>query len=77
MFIRTSCLKEKWTEEELRTLTEFVLFHTAGSKWPAHKQTKFWRAASDYLKQRLAVNRSSKLQFLVAFLNIVLFFFSS
>jgi len=65
MFIYTFCLKEKWTEEELGTLTEFVLFHTAGDKWPAHKQTESWKAASDYIKERLGtdVERSRKLLF--------------
>jgi len=32
----------KWSEEEVKALAEFVLFHTAGDKWPLHKQIAFW-----------------------------------
>jgi len=51
--LMSSPLKERWTEAELEALTEFVLFHTSGDKWPSHKQQNFWSAASKYVKQRL------------------------
>jgi len=44
--------KEKWTEEELKALAEFVLFHTPGESWPAHKNEEFWISASDFIKHR-------------------------
>jgi len=33
--------KEKWTDAELRALTDFVLFHWDGNAWPAHKHEDF------------------------------------
>ena len=59
-FLSVIHLKEKWTQEELQALTEFVLFHTTGDKWPAHKQPDFWKAASDFMKQRLGPVVSSR-----------------
>ena len=44
--------KEKWTEEELKALAEFILFHTPGESWPAHKHEEFWISASDFIKHR-------------------------
>ena len=39
--------REKWSEEEVKTLAEFVFFHTTGDKWPSHKQSAFWTSASE------------------------------
>ena len=32
--------REKWSEEEVEALAEFVLFYTPGDKWPSHKQSQ-------------------------------------
>ena len=40
--------REKWSEEEVKALAEFVLFHTPGNKWPSHKQSVFWASASHF-----------------------------
>ena len=48
----------------MKALTEFVLFHTTGEKWPTHKHQEFWRSASEFIQQRArtnAVSRSGKL----------------
>lgn len=34
--ITTCDLKEKWTEQELKALPEFILFHTPAESWPAN-----------------------------------------
>ena len=55
--------KEQWSECELKALTEFVLFHTSGERWPTHKQYAFWKCASEFLKNRggaVSVIRSGK-----------------
>ena len=53
--------KEKWTDDELKALTEFILFHTSGESWPAHKQEAFWESAAKFLHQRVdTVPRSGK-----------------
>ena len=38
---RSKKAKEKWTDAELKALTEFVLFHSGGDAWPAHKWMSF------------------------------------
>ena len=63
----TTCdSKEKWTEKELKTFAEFILFHsTPGEKWPANKHQEFWINASEFVKQRAntpGVRRSGTLQ---------------
>ena len=45
--------REKWSEEEVKALAEFVLFHTPGDKWPSHKQNAFWTSASKFVEQRV------------------------
>ena len=37
--------KDKWCDAEIKALVEFVLFHSAGDKWPSHKQDSFWSCA--------------------------------
>ena len=44
--------KEQWSVNELKALTEFVLFHTSGESWPSHKQDAFWKCASEFVKSR-------------------------
>ena len=38
--------QDKWRDAEIKTLVEFVLFHSARDKWPSHKQDSFWSCAS-------------------------------
>ena len=47
-----SKLQEKWSDLELQAMTEFVLFHSNGDSWPAHKQKAFWNSASEYVHTR-------------------------
>ena len=49
--------KEKWCDEELKALVEFILFHSSGEKWPCHKQTEFWNSAGEFVRER---SRSSQ-----------------
>jgi len=49
---RSKKTKEKWTDAELKALTEFVLLHGEGDAWPAHKQDEFWRRASEFVQTR-------------------------
>ncbi|XP_065887166.1 uncharacterized protein [Dysidea avara] len=44
--------KERWTDSELRALTDFVLFHCEGNAWPAHKREDFWGSASEFVQAR-------------------------
>jgi len=34
-------LKEKWSNDELKALVQFILFHSSGELWPSHKQEEF------------------------------------
>jgi len=54
---------EKWATAEIRALVEFILFHTTGDVWPAHKQQVFWSNAAEYVRTRSAssVSRSGTL----------------
>lgn len=45
-------VKEKWCNDELKALIEFVLFHSSGEHWPSHKQAKFWNSAGQFVKER-------------------------
>ena len=46
-----------WGDSELKFLTEFILFHCPGDKWPTHKNMRFWNEAGQYIKRRTeAVN---------------------
>jgi len=47
-----SKLQEKWSDQELQALIEFVLFLSDGDSWPAHKQDTFWNSASEYVHTR-------------------------
>ena len=44
--------KEQWSVDELKALTEFIVFHTSGESWPTHKQDVFWKGASEFVKSR-------------------------
>ena len=37
-------VKEKWCNDELKALIEFVLFHSSGEQWPSHRQAVFWNS---------------------------------
>ena len=44
---------EVWSTEENKSLVEFVLLHGDPHMWPNHNITsKFWKSASDFVKQR-------------------------
>ena len=49
----SSYSREKWSDEEVKALAEFVLFHTPGDKWPSLKQNAFWTSASEFVEQRV------------------------
>ena len=54
--------QEKWSDDELRALVEFVLFYSDGITWPSHKREEFWNSASEFVLTRAAsgVCRSGK-----------------
>ena len=72
-FSKKSNPKEKWTDDELAALTEFVLFHTEGTTWPSHKQEGFWSAASEFVQTRSGHCRSGKCYCLIACIIQVLY----
>ena len=41
-----------WSQEELKALVEFILFHCSVEKWPTHKLQEFWRNAAEFIKKR-------------------------
>lgn len=43
----------KWTEAELKCLTEFIMLYTEGKKWISHKNMNFWNQAAVYIQQLL------------------------
>ena len=44
---------EVWNTEENKSLVEFVILHGDPHMWPSHSITsKFWKSASDFVKQR-------------------------
>ena len=45
-------VKEKWSNDELKALIEFILFHPSGEQWPSHKQAVFWNRAGEFVKER-------------------------
>ena len=53
---------EPWTENEIKALVDFILFHGAGEKWPTTKNDTFWRKAALFVKERSGVHtlRTSK-----------------
>ncbi|XP_065900800.1 uncharacterized protein [Dysidea avara] len=42
----------KWSDAELKALTEFILFHSEGNSWPAHKRDVYWQSASEFVHTR-------------------------
>ena len=43
----------EWSTEEHKSLIEFLLLHGDPHKWPTHsRQSRFWIAASEFVKQR-------------------------
>jgi len=48
----TQKTNEKWSDEELKALVEFVLFYSTGDTWPGHKQTEFWSNAGTFVSSR-------------------------
>ena len=43
----------EWRTEEHKSLIEFRLLHGDPHKWPTHsRQSRFWIAASEFVKQR-------------------------
>ena len=51
-----------WTDAELSGLTEFMMLHTDGKTWVAHKDDRFWNWAGALLQQLLKTSyrRSGK-----------------
>ena len=51
-----------WTDAELRCLTLFLVLHTDGKTWVAHKNFRFWDQAGVFIQQLLhtAYCRSGK-----------------
>jgi len=45
-------VKEKWCNDELKALVEFILFHSSGELWPSHKQEVFWNSTGEFVKER-------------------------
>lgn len=43
----------KWTEAELKCLTEFIMLYTEGTTWISHKNMNFWNQAAVYIQQLL------------------------
>ncbi len=56
----------KWTELELKLLTEFIMLYTDGRRWPLHKNMAFWNNAGEYMQQFLHTSyvRSGKDHFI-------------
>ena len=44
------------SEEEVKALAEFILFHTPGDKWPSHKQGIFWTSVSKFIEHRVKLS---------------------
>ena len=47
-----SNVKEKWCDDEMKALIEFVLFYSFGEKWPSHKQAVLCNSAGQFVKER-------------------------
>ncbi len=43
----------KWTEAELKCLTEFIMLYTEDATWIFHKDMNFWNQAAVYIQQLL------------------------
>lgn len=44
--------KLKWTDGEMYALVLFMILHTDGKQWCAHKTTKFWDNAGIFVQLR-------------------------
>ena len=42
-----------WSDEELRLLTSFLMLYTDGKAWVAHKDSRFWDRAGQFIQQQL------------------------
>ena len=43
---------QMWSEDEIKALLEFFLFHGQAGVWPCHKREVFWKGAASYVKIR-------------------------
>ena len=68
-------VKEKWCDNEVKALIEFVLFHSSGEKWPSHKQAVFWNSAGQFVKERSGSSLSRSGMFLIISMNLGIFCF--
>ena len=51
----------KWSDEELRMLTCFIMLYTDGKAWVAHKDSQFWDQVGLFIQQQLHTsNRHSR-----------------
>lgn len=41
-----------WSDNEVKALVEFILFHSKGDSWPCHNRMEFWKAAASFIKDR-------------------------
>ena len=41
---------QTWSEDEIKALLEFLLFHGEAGAWPCHKRDAFWKGAASYVK---------------------------
>ena len=46
----TDKFKLKWTDSEMYALVLFMMLHTDGKQWCAHKDTKFWNDAGVFVQ---------------------------
>jgi len=49
---RRAGTQDKWSNEEVKALTEFVLFHSEGNSWPTHKEELYWQSTSQFVHGR-------------------------
>jgi len=68
--------KEKWCNDELKALVEFILFHSSGELWPSHKQEVFWNSAGEFVKERSGSSqcRSGMLLYIYTYMIIMVLF---
>ena len=68
-------VKEKWCDDEVKALIEFVLLHSSSEKWPSHKQAVFWNSAGQFVKERSGSSLSRSGMFLIISMNLGIFCF--
>lgn len=61
---------ENWSEEEDRSITQFVLLSNTGDCWPSTKSTRLWEGASKFLQNTCKTVRTSKELCLVWYMNV-------